>query len=492
MQRRFILALVTGLFSLTVLALLTANQASAGIDLQASEGFSNPHSASSFPTSFKLDIKLDGATVEQVDYIWWEADIGSSNGGGIGGANIRFYLDSGKAVEQSISYEQAGTYTIRVRVYNNTYDNGTEKPENEKMIQERTYPLTIIKKGGGDDDDTSTGLPFDITQMIYGVAVIVGVIIIMGVVRFAQSRGGLSMPSLPRGPLNFPVGKSPLGPPGGPPLSSLGNAHSDEEEAKGPVAKRDCPTCKTPIPIETEERPLKITCPNENCGKSFTLKAKSGAVPSKSPARPKTKTASKAAGKTTTKTASPKGKRPRRTSAIRSTKPQRPKGPGPAAGKVPSPPRPRTPAKGKPPAPKPKPLHCPNDGSELDFYPGAAKQYGYDSDYFCPKCELYVMPREKSGGKARTGKPADSKPTAPAKSAPKDKGDQGPFTSSGKSSGASPASKPKASPLPVPDDNGDQEGDTVTCPSCDKVHEIPDAMTKNLMCTCGRRIRVKR
>ncbi len=479
MQRRFIIALGLGLLGLTLLLLVSADQASAGLTLEAKEGFSNPYYASSFPADFSLDIILEGSTANQVDYIYWQSDIGSAEGGVIGGSTISYFIDAGKPLTQSISYDQPGSYTILVEVYNNSYPNGTDKPEDEKMIQEGSYPLTIVKKGGG-DDDTATGLPFDIMQLVYVVAGVVVIIVIVGLVRFMQSRGGLSMPSLPKGPLTFPQGKSPLGPAGSPPISSLGSAHSPDEGPSGPVAKRDCPSCKTPIPIETDERPLKIICPNENCGKSFTLKAKSGAVPAKGPSKPSRRPKKKSAGKA----ASTKGKRPAR----RGAKPKGPKGPKAAGGK--SPPRPRTPAKGKPPAPKPKPLHCPNDGNELAFYPGAAKQYGYDSDYFCSKCELYVEPREKSGGKARPkarpGKPAGAKPKAKAKAkpkaAPKEDAGEGPFSDS----------TPKASPLPVPDGPDGEEGDTVTCPSCDKVHEVPDAMTKNLMCTCGRRIRVKK
>ena len=476
MQRRIILTLCMGLFGLTLIMLISADEASAGITLEPSEGQINPHYASSFPTDFKLDIFLEGSTETQVDYIVWYADIGSTTGGVIGGSTIQFYIDARKPITQSIEYEQAGSYTIKVEVYNNSYENGTEKPDDEKLIQDGNYPLTIIKKGGG-GDDTATELPIDIQQIIYIVGAIVVLIILMGVVRFIQSRGGISLPNISRGPLNFPVGKSPMPLPGAPPLSDLGTAHSPDEEPKGPVAKRDCPSCKTPIPIETEDRPLKIFCPNKNCGKSFTLKAKSGAVPSKGPARPKTKTSSQAA--------STKGKRPSRRTTQRPSKAGRPKGPATAGG--PSPPRPRTPTRGKPPAPKPKPLHCPNDGNQLDFYPGAAKQYGYDSDYYCSKCELYVSPREKSGGKARAkgGKPTATKPAATRTKATK------PAAKEPASDGPSTSSTPKASPLPTPESADEAKADTVSCPSCEKVHEIPDDMTKNLMCTCGRRIRVK-
>ncbi len=480
MRRRILLFIGLVILGLATAMLVCSPQAEAGLDVTPSEGFTTSHGASTFPAVYTIDILLTGATKEQVDSIIVSKYPNDPGPDIISGSLIEIFYNQDKdTLIRNLRYENPGSYLITVRVYNTSYENGTEKPQDEQLIQTKDLSIILTKKD--DESNDPVELPIDMNMIIIAVVVLVVVVGLILGVKLIQNRGGLSMPSLSRGPPLAPGGL-PLPPTGAP--SSLGEAHGADEAPKGPVAKRDCPSCKTPIPIETEERPLKIVCPNANCGRSFTLKAKSGAVPKSSPAT---------AGQTKSGPKGPSrgpGKSSKGTSRRAPRKKPSPTRSGPKT-KAKSPPRPRAPAKGKPPAPKPKPLHCPNDGNELKFYPGAAKEYGYDSDYFCPHCELYVKPREKGGGKAKAGKPA-SRTRAPAKTpttkGPKSKEPEGPF---GKTK-SEPTEK-KASPLPVPEsEDVDKGGMTVTCPSCDKTHEVPDAMTKNVMCTCGRRIRVKR
>ncbi|MEE3192421.1 MAG: hypothetical protein VX267_02925, partial [Candidatus Thermoplasmatota archaeon] len=71
-------------------------------------------------------------------------------------------------------------------------------------------------------------------------------------------------------------------------------------------------------------------------------------------------------------------------------------------------------------------LHCPKDGTALQHWPNS----GYDTDYFCPRCQEYVAPSEEHADDRR-----------------------------------------------------------IDCPNCGRVHTVPVRSTK-FICQCGRRIRL--
>ncbi len=90
------------------------------------------------------------------------------------------------------------------------------------------------------------------------------------------------------------------------------------------------------------------------------------------------------------------------------------KGSGPRHTSRPPVPRNRAP-------PRPKGKRCPDDGGPLKHFPGAAKTYGYESDYYCPRCELYVVPRGNSPPRPARPRPpparARPRPAAPPRAA---------------------------------------------------------------------------
>ena len=72
-------------------------------------------------------------------------------------------------------------------------------------------------------------------------------------------------------PITPPAGGKPAGPPGKPggPLPVPGGKPPAGARPAGPGSMKPCPKCKTPIPITSDKRPLKLVCPK--CGASGML-----------------------------------------------------------------------------------------------------------------------------------------------------------------------------------------------------------------------------
>ncbi len=165
MVRQFIIGFCLCLLAVLALLLLFSPKTSAGMVLEPTNGTATVE-AETFPVYFNLSIQLDGPTAAQVDYIYWQSDEESQKGGVIGGSVIRFYVDQGLPINQRVAYDQAGEFTIVVYVYNNSYSDGTEKPEDEKLILEGSYFVTVLEADSESPNDSTT-LMRDI--VVYGL-----------------------------------------------------------------------------------------------------------------------------------------------------------------------------------------------------------------------------------------------------------------------------------------------------------------------------------
>ena len=316
-------------------------------------------------------------------------------------------------------YAREGTYygqlTITVTAYNETGNWSS-------VIQEKTIYVVIVKPGG-DGSGLFDFLPFDPLLLLGGL---VGLIVLGGggmiTYRLIANRG----PALPPPPSGTPLGGGLYSSVGGLGIAGAKPDQDDEEDNSQDKEGGD-----------SKEMPHQAAAAGAALQDESRRKAKPqmGGKPSSSKpgTRPKPQRPSRPKSRPRRPAARPKPRshpRPRAPPRAKSTPQGAPK-PKPKG----APPKP----KGAPPKPKGQSFHCPTDGTELQHWPDS----GYESDYFCPKCELYVKPRESAGGGSSGG--ADSAPG---------------------------------------------EKREIACPGCHTVHEVTDPSVNRITCTCGRRIRV--
>jgi len=181
MKLRFLLTLALGLLGFFAMVVLLTPQTAASVDVKAAEDYANPHYTSTFPTEYHIDILLEGSTREQVDVIKVTHDTDFTRSSIITKSFIQLIYDRGDhGIPIAISYDQPGNYTILVEVYNTSYANGTPKPEDEQLIQAKSFSLTIslYTQGNGNDNDNLLGSPFQLHQLFI---IAVGVICILGI-----------------------------------------------------------------------------------------------------------------------------------------------------------------------------------------------------------------------------------------------------------------------------------------------------------------------
>ena len=132
MLRRLFGPICIGLFGTVVLLISISVLTSAATTLEPADGNTTVESET-YPVNFEIRIVLDGSIADQVDYIICHPDINSTQGVGIGGSSIALYLDQDNFVPATFNYQNPGDYTIEVEIFNNSYPNGTEKPQEEKV-----------------------------------------------------------------------------------------------------------------------------------------------------------------------------------------------------------------------------------------------------------------------------------------------------------------------------------------------------------------------
>ena len=314
------------------------------------------------------------------------------------------------------TYNTEGIYVGQIKITATLYNSTTL---NESNIIAQEFHTIIIEEPSDDSGDLLDFLPFDPLLLLGGL---VGLVVLVGGGMITYRIFDDSGSALPPPP-------SSGSPPGGS-LSSLGglniagakSGRDDEEEDQ-----EGAPPDEKLAALGGESRKAAAGAAHRDDPRRKAKPRKGGKPSSGKPgARPKPQRPSRA--------------KPRRPAARPKARP-RPRGPpksGSTGGPKPKPkgaPKP----KGGPPKPKEQKFHCSTDGTELQHWPDS----GYESDYFCPKCELYVKPKEQAGG-----------------------------GSSGGTGGA----------------QGEKR--EVTCPGCHTVHEVTDPSVSRITCTCGRRIRV--
>ena len=144
MLRRLFGPICIGLFGTVVLLISISVLTSAATTLEPADGNTTVESET-YPVNFEIRIVLDGSIADQVDYIICHPDINSTQGVGIGGSSIALYLDQDNFVPATFNYQNPGDYTIEVEIFNNSYPNGTEKPQEEKLIEVALLNISLLK-----------------------------------------------------------------------------------------------------------------------------------------------------------------------------------------------------------------------------------------------------------------------------------------------------------------------------------------------------------